>query len=249
MSLCMDLFPEFSAFRGVCMKMLLKYFKKREIVIWSASVIAVATAFFLFDGRNYINLAVSLIGVTSLILSAKGNFIGLILMIVFSIIYGYISYTYSYYGEMVTYAGMTMPISVAALVSWLKNPYGDKKSEVKIDTVSRKDCVVMTALTIGVTILFYFILDFFNTANLIPSTLSVTTSFLAVYLTYKRSPFFALAYAFNDIILIVLWALASFENSGYIPITVCFVAFFVNDIYGFINWRIMRERQLSQNNS
>ena len=184
--------------------MLLKYFKKREIVIWSASVISVAVAFFLFDGRNYINLAVSLIGVTSLILSAKGNFIGLILMIVFSLIYGYISYTYSYYGEMVTYAGMTMPMSVAALVSWLKNPYGDKKSEVKIGTVSRKDCAVMTALTIAVTVLFYFILDFFNTANLIPSTLSVSTSFLAVYLTYKRSPFFALAYAFNDIILIVL---------------------------------------------
>lgn len=229
------------------MKMLSKYFKKREIVIWSVSVIAVAAAFFLFDGCNYLNLAASLIGVTSLILSAKGNFIGLILMIAFSLIYGYISYTCSYYGEMVTYVGMTMPMSVAALASWLKNPNGDNKTEVKISSISRKDCAVMIVLAIAVTVLFYFVLDFFNTANLIPSTVSVTTSFLAVYLSYKRSPFFALAYAFNDIILIVLWVLASFENSEYISVMVCFVAFFANDIYGFINWRMMRKRQLMQN--
>ena len=105
----------------------------------------------------------------------------------------------------------------------------------------------MIVLAIAVTVLFYFVLDFFNTANLIPSTVSVTTSFLAVYLSYKRSPFFALAYAFNDIILIVLWVLASFENSEYISVMVCFVAFFANDIYGFINWRMMRKRQLMQN--
>ena len=94
-----------------------------------------------------------------------------------------------------------------------------------------------------VTIIFYFILEHFNTANLYPSTLSVTTSFLAVYLTYCRSPYFALAYASNDFVLIILWALASLENKSYISMLVCFIVFLVNDLYGFVNWKKMQKIQ------
>ena len=52
----------------------------------------------------------------------------------------------------------------------------------------------------AVTAGFYFILKFFNTANIVPSTISVKKSFLAVYLTFRRSPYFSLAYAANDIV-------------------------------------------------
>ena len=97
--------------------------------------------------------------------------------------------------------------------------------------------------TLLVTILFYFILKYFHTANIIPSTLSVTTSFLAVYLTFRRSPYFALAYASNDIVLILLWIMASIYDVKYISVVVCFVAFLLNDIYGFFNWRKMEKRQ------
>ncbi len=101
----------------------------------------------------------------------------------------------------------------------------------------------MWILAILFTIVFYFILDFFNTANIIPSTISVTTSFIAVYLTFRRSPYFAIGYAANDIVLIVLWGFATLEDVSYLSVVVCFIAFLVNDIYGFINWRRMELRQ------
>ena len=94
-----------------------------------------------------------------------------------------------------------------------------------------------------VMVLFFFILRAFNTANLIVSTISIFTSFLACYLTFRRSEYFALAYAANDIVLIVLWIMASIYDTKYISVVVCFVAFFVNDIYGYINWRKMKLRQ------
>jgi nicotinamide riboside transporter PnuC len=75
------------------------------------------------------------------------------------------------------------------------------------------------------------------------STLSVTTSFLAVSLTALRSPYYALAYTANDIVLIVLWILASIQDIAYLPMILCFVMFMVNDLYGFLNWRRMRDRQ------
>lgn len=101
----------------------------------------------------------------------------------------------------------------------------------------------MAALTVVVTVAFYFILKQFGTANIIPSTFSVATSFVAVYLTFRRSPFFSLAYAVNDAVLIVLWVLATVTDISYLSVTVCFSMLFVNDIYGFINWLRMRERQ------
>ena len=225
------------------MKEWISYFTKEERVLWISSVILILLSFCIFDRENYLTLSASLIGVTSLIFNAKGNPFGQFLMIIFSLLYGIISYTFSYYGEMITYLGMTMPMAVLALISWLRNPYEGNRAEVKVNRISKKESVFMWMLTLVVTVLFYYILVHFHTANIVPSTLSITTSFLAVYLTFRRNPYFALAYAANDIVLIVLWVLASFADVRYISVVVCFAAFLVNDIYGFVNWKNMEKRQ------
>ena len=219
------------------------YFTKEEIILWSSSELLILSSFVLFDGENYMTLLASLIGVTSLIFNAKGNPFGQFLMVIFSLLYGIISYSFSYYGEMMTYLGMTMPMAVFALISWLKNPYNGNRAEVKVNRISKAEVMFMWFLTIVVTIVFYFILTYFHTANIVPSTLSVTTSFVAVYLTFRRNPYFAVAYAANDLVLIVLWVLASMTNVKYISVVVCFAAFFANDIYGFLNWKKMEKRQ------
>jgi len=222
---------------------LLSYFSKFEIALWCSSMALVLISFIAFDRTNYLALIASLIGVTSLIFCAKGNPFGQLLMVAFSLLYGIISYTFSYYGEMITYLGMTMPMAVFALISWLCHPYQGNRAEVKVNRIGRGEQVCMWLLTVAVTVIFYFILDYFGTANILPSTLSVTTSFLAVYLTFRRSPYFALAYAANDVILIVLWILASVSDIRYISVVVCFAVFLFNDVYGFISWQRMRRRQ------
>ena len=225
------------------MKKLFAYFSKMELILWSVSVIFIVSSFCIFDRESYLTLIASLIGVTSLIFNAKGNPVGQALMIAFSLLYGIISYTFSYYGEMITYLGMTMPMAVFALIAWLKNPYKGNKAEVKVNSIEKTEQILMWLLTLVITVVFYFILNHFNTANIIPSTISVTTSFLAVYLTFRRCPTFALAYAANDIVLIILWVLASLTDIRYISVVVCFVAFLFNDIYGYISWQRMRKRQ------
>ena len=225
------------------MKKFLSYFSKIELTLWISSVSLITISFFAFDRTNYLTLIASLVGVTSLIFNAKGNPFGQILMIVFSLLYGIISFSFAYYGEMITYLGMTMPMAVFSLISWLRNPYKGNKSEVEVNSIRRIEQVFMWLATIVISVIFYFILKHFNTANLLPSTISVTTSFLAAYLTFRRSPYFALAYAANDIVLIILWVMASISNIHYISVVVCFVAFLFNDIYGFVNWQNMKKRQ------
>lgn len=224
---------------------MLNYFSKAEKLLWSGSAVIILVAFFVFDRVNYLNLAASLIGVTSLIFAAKANPVGQVLMIVFSLLYGIISFGSSYYGEMITYLGMTLPMSVFSLISWVKNPFNGNKSEVEVNQIHRKEALLMCGLAIVVTIAFYFILRAFGTANLGLSTLSVTTSFIAVFLTFRRSPFYAAGYAANDIVLIILWILAARENFQYISVAVCFAAFLVNDLYGFVSWRNIEKRQKS----
>ena len=224
-------------------KKLSNYFTKTEMILWSVSAVLIILSFILFDRKNYLTLAASLIGVTSLIFNAKGNPFGQLLMIIFSILYGIISYSFAYYGEMITYLGMTGPMALFALISWLRNPYMGKKSEVAVNRLKGNELTFMAVLTAVVTVIFYYILEYFGTANIIPSTVSVTTSFAAVYLTFRRSAYYAIAYAANDIILIILWILASMHDISYISVIICFIVFLVNDLYGFISWRKMSERQ------
>ena len=219
------------------------YFTKCERLLWVGSVLLILLSFLLFDRSNILTLSASLIGVTALILNAKGNPVGQVLIILFSLFYGVISYTFAYYGEMITYLGMSAPMALAALISWLRHPYDGNRAEVTVGHLHRWELWCLPVLTALVTVLFYFILEFFQTANLLPSTLSVATTFLAVYLTFRRSPYFALAYAANDIVLIVMWVLAAGTDITYVSVIVCFAAFLVNDIYGFANWRKMQKRQ------
>lgn len=222
---------------------LIRYFTWVERLLWCSSAALITLSFLIFDRSNYLTLAASLIGITSLIFCAKGNPFGQVLMIIFSLLYGIISFTFAYYGEMITYLGMTMPMAVFALISWLRNPYNGNKSEVRVNSIGRAEAVFMLILAAAITLLFYFILKHFGTTNLLPSTVSVTTSFMAVYLTFRRCPLFALAYAANDIVLIVLWIMAGVYDTRYISVVVCFIAFLFNDIYGYVNWQKMKSRQ------
>ena len=201
----------------------------------------IVSSFLVFGEGSVLTLVASLIGVTALIFLAKGNAAGHVLMIIFCLLYGAISYGFRYYGEMMTYLGMSLPMCASALISWIRHPY--QKNQVKVHRVGRKEVLCALGLTVLVTVLLYYILLWTNTANLIPSTISVATSFFAASMMFCRSPYYSLAYATNDVILIVLWILASIEDISYLSVVVCFAAFLLNDIYGFISWRRMERAQ------
>ncbi len=213
-----------------------------EWVLWGVSVIVVTGSFLLTPEPDYLTLAASLVGVTALIFVAKGYVLGQVLTVLFAVLYGIISFFFCYYGEMLTYLCMTAPIAVLSIISWVRHPY-KKTAEVEVYHMNKGQVLVMSALAAVVTVLFFFILRALGTANIIPSTISVTTSFLAVYMTMMRSPYYAIGYAANDIVLVVLWVMASIEDISYLPMVLCFVMFFLNDIYGFINWKRMGRRQ------
>ena len=222
----------------------LRYFTTTEWILWGASAAGILVSFLLFDRESVLTLAASLIGVTSLIFNAKGHPAGQALMVVFSILYGIISFGFRYYGEMITYLGMTLPMSLWSLIAWLRNPYRGNRAQVTVNAkLPKREWLLLAVLAVAVTTLFCFILRALGTANLIPSTLSVTTSFVAVYLTARRSPYYAIAYACNDVVLMILWVLAALTDRSYVNTVICFAAFLAGDIYGFVSWKRMEKAQ------
>ena len=222
----------------------LKSFKnlhKHELVLWICSLAVVAISNILAGQLTFSTLVGTLVGVTALIFVAKGDVLGQVLTVVFALLYSITSLKFHYYGEIITYLGMTAPMAVAAIASWLRHPTEKGKNEVKIHALTKKEALAVTVLTLLATAIFGYVLYLLNTPNLFVSTVSVTTSFLACALTFYRNPYYALAYAANDVVLIILWVLASIEDISYLPMIACFFAFLVNDAYGFYSWR-KRER-------
>lgn len=214
----------------------IKSLTKKEWILWRGSLAIVILSNLLSTDIDVLTLVSACVGITSLIFAAKGNVWAQILMVVFSILYGLISWQFRYWGEMITYIGMTMPMAVWSTITWIKNP-SESGQEVAIQKLTRKHVAGIAAAGVLVTAVFYMILKALDTPNILFSTISITTSFLAASLTMLRSSYYALGYASNDIILIVMWVLASIENPAYIPVVVNFIIFFFNDMYGFVSWK------------
>ena len=216
----------------------------KEWWLWSISMLIVTVSNLVGGSFDVLTLAATWVGITSLIFAAKGNVWAQFLMVAFSILYGIISFRFRYWGEMITYLGMTLPMAVWSAVTWLRNPSAGSKSEVAIRKLEKKHFLFLLVLSIVVTGAFYFILRWLETPNIVFSTLSVTTSFLATSLTMLRSSYYALGYAANDLVLIVLWGLAAAKDPVYIPVIINFMIFFMNDMYGFISWKKRERTQL-----
>ena len=215
-----------------------------EWILFSTSVVTIIVSYFISGNGALLEMIASLIGVTALIFVAKGLIIGQALTVVFSVFYGIISLSFNYWGEMITYLFMSAPIALLATIEWIRHPYKNT-DVVEVNKVTKKHIVTMCVLATVTTVGFYFVLKALDTPNLLFSTLSVTTSFCAAYLTYLRSPYYGIGYSLNDVVLIVLWVLASIKDISYLPMVLCFVMFLLNDLYGFYNWRRLRKVQKS----
>ena len=221
----------------------IKTLSKKELLIWICSMAVVLLSNLLTADFDLLTLIAALVGVTSLIFAAKGNVWAQFLMIIFSILYGIISFRFRYWGEMITYLGMTLPMSVWSMITWLKNPSGENSHEVAIQPLTMRHIAGLAVSGTIITAVFFSILKLLDTPNLFFSTLSILTSFLAAALTMLRSSYYAAGYAANDMVLILLWTFAALKNPAYIPVVVNFIIFFVNDMYGFVSWK---KREMAQ---
>ena len=115
----------------------IKNLTRNEWILWLGSLIIITISNIISGDFNLLTLITTWIGITALIFAAKGNVWAQILIIVFSILYGIISWQFRYWGEMITYLGMTLPMAIWSTITWIKNP-ASTGNEVAIQKLTKK---------------------------------------------------------------------------------------------------------------
>ena len=101
------------------MKNKLKNWNLFEISFLSLSIILLTTFFIIGKDKNWLSFVVSVIGIVCVMFMAKGLIVAQFFNLVLSILYSVLSYTQHYFGEMIIYIGLMIPISVLAINSWM----------------------------------------------------------------------------------------------------------------------------------
>ena len=225
-------------------KNLFKGFERKEWILYGLSLLVVVGSNFFSNNIDFINILASILGVTTLIFIAKGRVFGQVLAVLFGVLYSISALRLKYYSEIITYLGMSVPIAIFSIITWLKNPSGNNDGAVKIRKFSIREFLFLLLLTSIVTLTFYFVLKALNTPSLLVATISISTSFAASYLLLRRISCYAIAYVLNDVVLIVLWSIASLENLENLTMVACFTMFLLNDLYAFVRWKLREKQQM-----
>ncbi len=226
------------------MKSLLGKWKWYEILFLSIGEVAIVASFIFATDKNWLSLITSVLGVFIVMGTAKGLVIAPFINIIFNILYSIVSISQKYYGEAIIYIFMMMPIAIFTIVQWIKNKNPERQEEVLVGGIKKIEYPILAVATVVLTIAFYFLLKALGTNELIVSTISLVTSVVASYLLIRRSSYYAIGFVLNDIVLIVLWGLASAKDISLLPQAICFAAFLLNDAYGFVRWKMEEKKQL-----
>ena len=214
-----------------------------ELLLLSIGLFTTIVVFAVGKDKNVYSLLSSCTGIVCVLFTAKGNPVAQYLSILFAACYSIVSYQSKYYGEMLIYLFLMIPIHIGCIVSWLKNRKNPDAAEVKINTLTRREYFLLAVGDLAATTAFYFLLRALGTSELIVSTISLVSSVSAAYLMLRRSEYYAVCFIANDIILLVLWGIRVAVDPACIPTLITFVIFLINDVYGFIAWKRRKREQ------
>lgn len=208
--------------------------------------VTIETVLFIVFGNKWYGLVYTLLYFLTALLMAKRKRACCLIGIISTGFYAMVAYYQRYYGEMIVALLFTLPLMIFTLITWSTNKDELKPKDVKPNTGQmRTELIVLALSQVVMSVGYYFLLRVFNTDNLILSVLSVAVSFVASWLTMRRSNYMFIAYVINDIVLIILW-LSPLVCGDFSIIPIVFGQFLllINDAYGFIVWtrKIIQEK-------
>lgn len=221
---------------------MLKEWTKFEKILLFASVILVALIGIIFKS-DLLTTTCSIVGIITALLLAKGKNLGQIFGLLIVALYSIVSFKNKYYGEVIIYICIMLPMYIIGIISWIKHQNKEINS-VEVNTIKTKEWVIVSTASIAAFIGMYFLLKFFNTNQLFISSLSVIDSFFAIYLGIRRSKYSFYFYVVNDLILIALWGIPVISGDLILlPMVFNPTINLINDTYGIYNWKKLEKIQ------
>lgn len=215
---------------------------KFEKILLFTSIILVLLVGIIFKSEVLTTIC-SIVGIITALLLAKGKNLGQILGLLTVALYSIVSFENKYYGEVIIYLCIMLPMYIIGIISWLKHQNKETNS-VEVNSIKVKEWIAVSIASIITFIAIYFLLKPFNTSQLFISSLSVIDSLFAIYLGIRRSKYSFYFYVVNDLVLIVLWGIPVVSGSLILlPMVFNPTINLINDIYGIHNWKKLEKIQ------
>ena len=218
-----------------------KEWTKFEKILLFGSMLTIVIVGIIFKS-DLLTLSCSLIWALTALLIAKGNNLCRLFGILADTLYSILSFNNQFYGEVLVHV-IFLVMDIIWIISWIRHK-NIETNFVKINHIKRKEWMIAAILFLFLFVWMYYLLKFFNTNELIISTISVVLTLYAVYFLIRRSKYSFVFYLFCDITLILLWGIYVFRgNVELVPILLNSIILFVNDSYAFFNWRKVEKLQ------
>lgn len=217
------------------MNNLLKDWNKFEKTLLFVSIILISISG-IINKSKILTIITSFLMIICALTQAKGKVISQFIGVIAIILYSIVAFKNQYYGEVIIYVIVLLPMYLIGIYSWITNKNEDTNT-VNQNDLSKKEWIILGTLDILLFGVLYFILKYFNTSQLIVSTLSMLASLMANYLIVRRNKYSFLFYIINDLILVILWGIPVLQGDfRLIPILIDPVLLLINDSYGWKNW-------------
>lgn len=221
--------------------MLKEWTKLEKTLLYGSCIIVFIVG--VISKSDILTTSCSIIDILAMLLIAKGKNIGQILGVLITILYSIVSFKNRFYGEVIIYIFMMLPMYLIGIVSWIKHKNNETDS-VEINNIYKSEWLIVSIVAVIVFTGVYFLLKAFNTNELLVSTFSVLASLFGIYLQIRRSRYAFIFYIINDIILSILWGIPIINGDySLLPIFLDPVFIFFNDMYGFYNWTRLEKKQ------
>lgn len=218
----------------------IKWYEYTYLFLFFATVITLGIVF----KSSYLVILNSVFGIATCFFAAKGMLIANFTGIIQIFMYIAMCVFNKYYGEIIVCCTISIPVYVLSAITWFRNR-NKENNVVKITkTVGWKEWVIVLSVVAVISVGLHFLLQVFNTANLLVSTISVGITALAGYLLMRRSEYNFIAFLANNTICFILWINIVLQGDiSYITTCTNYVLYFSMNLFGIFNWLRLKKQQ------
>ena len=192
-----------------------------NLIIFKDSPIAVTSAFF---------------GITYTFLAGKGNPICYLFGIMGSGFYGYLSFHNVLWGNLLLYMGYYIPMQVVGFFKW-NSHLKTGSSEIIKTSLSKKERLILSAITLILTALAIVVLYFTQDKKPIIDGITTVFSLAGMYLTVRRAIEQWGVWIFVNGLSAIMWGLIALSGEKVYSTVIMWSVYFVLGIYFYFFWK------------
>lgn len=233
----------FKGFKKVQLSKVLDDWSSFEI-LWLLSSIVLLTFISYLTADSYLTLTLiaTITGIINLILIAKGKVLNYLFALVNNLAYAYMCYLDGIYGQALLFSFFFFPMQFYGFYCWTKPNSINKDSDIITRTLNFTQKIILLFIIIVVAFVYgYFILYvyFDQQTGLIADSITGVVSIGAFFLMVKAYVEQWTLWIIINFLSTTIWIqqYLNGDDSSGIAFLLMWLIYFLNAIYGYINWR------------